>query len=277
MLELEHGFRVVDVHARLDPDDGAVVASRGREVSPERLQREMHQAGVVRSAVAPGRRPAGEGYLRANNAVARLSVDRPFRALARLNGPRDPGESTVSRLRNLAAAPADHHTDPGDVEQYAYDRRLHGFVLDPVHDGLPTEETLEEVARAGEPVLVHGGRGFPPHVVAASLLAYDFPVILSSFGGYPLDRGLMREAMELLDSYDDLYLDTAFVRFRDVLETGLLEHPDRIMFGSGAPDTHPDVGVMEVLTLDVPEDLLDRALSKNAARVIEGLAPGADA
>ena len=83
MLELEHGFRVVDVHARLDPDDGAVVASRGRDITPERLQREMHQAGVVQSAVAPGPRPAGEGYLRANNAVARLSVDRPFRAMAR--------------------------------------------------------------------------------------------------------------------------------------------------------------------------------------------------
>lgn len=277
MLELEHGFRVVDVHARLDPDDGAVVASRGRDITPERLQREMHQAGVVQSAVAPGPRPAGEGYLRANNAVARLSVDRPFRAMARLNGPRDPGDSAVSRLRNLAAAPEDHHTDPGDVEQYAYDSRLHGFVLDPVHDGLPTEETLEQIAAAGEPVLVHAGRGYPPDVVADTVLSYDFPTILSSFGGYPLDRALMDEALELLDSYGDLYLDTAFVRFRDVLERGLLEHPDRVLFGSGAPDTHPDVGVMEVLTLDVPEDLLDRALSKNAARVIEGLAPGADA
>ena len=277
MLELEHGFRVVDVHARLDPDDGAVIATRGREISPERLQREMHQAGVVQSAVAPGPRPAGEGYLRANNAVARLSVDRPFRAFARLNGPRDPSGSAVSRLRNLTAAPADHHTDPGDVEQYAYDSRLHGFVLDPVNDGLPTEETLDQVAAAGEPVLVHAGRDFPPGTVADTLLRYDFPVILSSFGGYPLDRALMHEALGLLDSYDTLYLDTAFVRFRDVLETGLLEHPDRIMFGSGAPDTHPDVGVMEVLTLDVPEDLLDRALSKNASRVIAGLAPGADA
>ncbi|UIP00903.1 amidohydrolase [Halobaculum sp. CBA1158] len=277
MLELEHGFRAVDVHARLDPDDGAVVASRGRDISPERLQREMHQAGVVRAAVSPGPRPAGEGYLRANNAVARLSVDRPFCAMARLNGPRDPGSSPVSRLRNLAAAPADHHTEPGDVEQYAYDSRLHGFVIDPVNDGLPTEETLEQVAAAGEPVLVHAGRGYPPAAVRETILRYDFPVILSSFGGYPLDRGLMDDALDLLEEFDELYLDTAFVRYRDVLERGLLEHPDRVLFGSGAPDTHPDVGVMELLTLDVPEDLMDRALSKNAARVIEGLAPGADA
>jgi len=277
MLELEHGFRAVDVHARLDPDEGAVVASRGRAISPERLRREMHQAGVVRAAVSPGPRPAGEGYLRANNAVARLSVDRPFCAMARLDGPRDPRDSPVSRLRNLAAAPADHHTDPGDVEQYAYDSRLHGFVLDPANDGLPTAETLEQVAVADEPVLVHAGRAFPPDAVAETVLRYDFPVILSSFGGFPLDRGLMTAALSALDDHDDLYLDTAFVRYRDVLERGLREHPDRILFGSGAPDTHPDVGVMELLTLDVPEDLMDRALSKNAARVVEGLAPGADA
>ncbi|MFC6736231.1 amidohydrolase, partial [Halolamina salina] len=49
MLELEHGFRVADVHTRLDPDEEAV-AVRGRQVSPERLEREMHQAGVERAA-----------------------------------------------------------------------------------------------------------------------------------------------------------------------------------------------------------------------------------
>ncbi|WP_435127954.1 amidohydrolase family protein [Halobaculum sp. D14] len=275
MLELEHEFRVVDVHARLDPDEGAV-AARGREVSPERLQREMHQAGVVRAAVSPGPRPAGEGYLRANNAVARLSVDRPFCAVARLNGPRDPGDTPVSRLRNLTASPASHHTEPGDVEQYAYDDRFHGFVLDPGMDGLPTEAVLEQVDDAGAPLLVHAGESFPPAAAADTVLEYGFPVVLSSFGGYPLNRDLMTDALALLDDYDDLYLDTSFVRYRDVLEQGLLEHPDRVLFGSGAPDTHPDVGVMELLTLDVPEDLMSRAFSANPSRVFPGLAPGAD-
>ena len=53
MLELEHGFRVVDVNARLDPND-AESAAFGREVGPERLEREFHQAGVVSAVVAPG-------------------------------------------------------------------------------------------------------------------------------------------------------------------------------------------------------------------------------
>jgi len=89
MLGLEHDFRIVDTHATLDPDESSV-ATHGRDISPERLEREMLQAGVVRAVASPGQRAAGQSYLRANNAVARLSIDRPFVAFARLNGPRDP-------------------------------------------------------------------------------------------------------------------------------------------------------------------------------------------
>lgn len=276
MLELEHGFRVVDVHARLDPDSAAI-EDRGRDITPEVLEREFHQAGVVRAVVAPGTRPPDQGYLRANNAVARLSVDRPFLAFARLDGPRDPGENATARLRNLATSRADHHTAPDDVEQYAYDDRFHGFVLDPARDGLPDEETLDRLEDVSLPVLVEGGESFPPATAAATLLDRSFPVILAGFGGYPLNRELMHEAIDLLETHDDLYLDTSAVRSREVLERGLLEHPDRVLFGSGAPEIHPNVAVMELLTLDVPEDAMRRAFSKNPSRVVEALAPGDDA
>ncbi|RDI71207.1 amidohydrolase family protein [Halopelagius longus] len=275
MLELEHGFRVVDVHARLDPD-GESVSTRGREVGPERLERELHQAGVVKAVVSPGRRPEGMGYLRANNAVARLSVDRPFLAFARIDGPRDPSNRTSARLRNLTASRAETHVDPEDVEKYAYDDRFYGFTLAPAVDGLPDEETLDRLEDVGLPLLVHAGAEFPPAVAAETLLRREFPVIFAGFGGFPLDRDLMKEAIEMLDAHDELYLDTSFVRYRDVLERALLEHPDRVLFGSGVPETHPNVGVMEVLTLDVSEDAMRRAFSKNPARVIPGLAPGED-
>ncbi|GAB7094689.1 amidohydrolase family protein [Halolamina litorea] len=271
MLELEHGFRVVDVHTRLDPDEEAV-AVRGRQVSPERLEREMHQAGVERAAASPGRTPRGEGYLRANNAVARLSIDRPIIAFARLGGPRSV-KRVVGPLVNAVSRPRSHHTTAGDVEQYAYDDRYHGFTLDPAHDGLPTEPVLDELAATDDPVVVHGGEQYPPSAVAETLLDRGFPVVLSSFGGYPLNEDLMRSALDLLGEYDDLYLDTAYVPDRDVLEKGLLEHPDRILFGSGAPSVHPNVGVMEILTLDVPEDAMRRAFTKNPARVVPGLLP----
>lgn len=271
MLELEHGFRVVDVHTRLDPDEEAV-AVRGRQVSPERLEREMHQAGVERAAASPGRTPRGEGYLRANNAVARLSVDRPLLAFARLSGPRSV-HPLAGPVWNTVARPRSHHTTAGDVEQYAYDDRYHGFTLDPAHDGLPEESVLAELASVGDPVVVHGGEQFPPSAVADTLLDRGFPVVLTSFGGYPLNEELMDAALGLLEAYDDLYLDTAYVPDRDILERGLLEHPDRILFGSGAPSVHPNVGVMEILTLDVPEDAMRRAFTKNPARVVPGLLP----
>jgi predicted TIM-barrel fold metal-dependent hydrolase len=274
MLELEHGFRVVDVRARLDPN-GDESARFGRDVGPERLERELHQAGVVRAVVAPGPRPDREGYLRVNNAVARLSVDRPFVPLARLNGPRDPSDRPAARLRNLTASRADHHTTPDDVEQYGYGDRFHGFTLDPARDGLPDEETLERLDSVERPALVRVGADFSLAAVEETLLRYSFPVVLERFGGFPFDRERMHAAVDLLDRHDDLYVETSFVRYRDVLERGLLEHPDRVLFGSGAPATHPNVSVMELLTLDVSEDLMRRAFEKNATRVFPALASSA--
>jgi hypothetical protein len=86
----------------------------------------------------------------------------------------------------------------------------------------------------------------------------------------------MHGAVDLLDDHDRLYLDTSAVRHRDVLERGLREHPDRVLFGSGAPTVHPDVAVMELLTLDVPANALERAFDANPSRVVDALAPGGD-
>jgi len=275
VLELEHSFRAVDVGATLDPDQDH---DRGRAVAPDRLERELHQAGVVRAVVAPrGRGPEAlaeaEGYLGANNAVARLCVERPFVPFARIAGARDVG-GTGSRLRNLAARRKPWHAAPEDVERYAYGDRFEGFVLDPAGDGLPDEAVLSALADAGRPVRVHATPSFPPRAVERTLLDYGFPVVLAGFGGYPLDRERMADAVELLDAHDELYLDTAAVRFRDVLERALREHPDRVLFGSDAPAVHPSVGVMELLTLSVPEDAMRRAFEANPIRVVPQLGPG---
>ena len=48
MLELEHRFRVVDVHVRLDPEEDAV--ERGHAITPDRLEREMRQAEIGRAS-----------------------------------------------------------------------------------------------------------------------------------------------------------------------------------------------------------------------------------
>ena len=272
MLELEHGFRAVDVHARLHAGPGRPV--RGRTLDAEELERENHQAGIVRSVVFPEAQKGDQGYLRANNAVARQAVERPFIAFARIDGPYEVGSITAP-LQNLAATRDEWQTSPEDIEQYAYDDRFHGFKLDPTRDGFPTEDVLDVLEDVGLPILVHGGRGFPPLEVASTILQRPIPIILSHFGGYPLDRDLMSEAISLLDRHDGLYLDTSIVRYRGLLERAIIEHPDRILFGSGSPSTHPNVAVMEMLTLDIPGDQMKRVFSKNASRIIPGLGPNA--
>jgi predicted TIM-barrel fold metal-dependent hydrolase len=273
MLELEHRFRVVDVHGHLDHDEVSV-STHGRNVGPDRLERECLQAGVVQTAVSPTRRPDDIGYLRANNAVARLSVDRPFLAFARLNGPLAAADNPISKLRNLYAPRKNHHTRPGDVEQYAYDDRFHGFVLDPVADGLPDREVRDELIAVDLPVVVYCRPDYPPAAVADTLLNDGYPVVMAGFGGYPMNESRMETSLALLDEYDHLYLDTWTVRSREILERGLLEHPDRIVFGSGTPDVHPNVAVMEILTLDIPEDAMSRVFNKNPTRLIPGLDAG---
>ncbi|WP_435098185.1 amidohydrolase family protein [Halarchaeum sp. P4] len=268
MLELEHGFRAVDVHARLGVDPGT--PPDGPRLDAEALERHLHQAGIVKAAVF-AHATGADGYLRANNAVARHAIDRPFVALARLDGPRDPATSVGSRLRNRLSDRADHHAAPDDVERYAYGDRFRGFRLDPHIDGLPDAATLDAVADAELPVFAHGGRGFTPEMAAESLLERGVTVVQSHFGGHPLDRSGMDDALALLDEYDHYYLDTSAVRYRDLLERALREHPDRVLFGSGAPDVHPNVAVMELLTLDVPEDAMARAFDANPRRVLPAL------
>jgi predicted TIM-barrel fold metal-dependent hydrolase len=265
MLELEHDFRVVDVHCRLEADADDTT-TRGRATSPEKLELELSQAGIVRAVVFPEAEP--ENYLRANNAVARHAVDRPFTPFARLNGPRDPTGTPVAKLRSLAAARREEHVSPEDVEQYGYGDRFRGFKLDPGRDGLPTAGVLDVMDEVDLPTLVHVGHRFPPEAVEATLLRRSFPVVMAHFGGYPLDRTLMDEALGLLGQYDACYVDTSVVRFRDILEQAMREHPDRVMFGSGSPDVHQNVGVMELLALDIPEDTMRKAFSKNAERVL---------
>lgn len=268
MLELEHGFRIVDVHAKLAPADGS--NSETILKSPAQLEREFRQAGIVRAVVVP---PAGsDPLLNANNAVARHAVDRPFVPFARINGARDPADNPIAKLQNLRPSRDNDHVSPEDIERYAYGDRFYGFTLDPATDGLPDSEVIDTLESIDLPMLVAVGEAFPPDALASTLLGRDGPVIAAHFGGYPLNRDLMREMIDLLSEHDNCYLDTSVVRYRDILERALREHPSRVLFGSGVPAIHPNVAVMEILTLDLPQDAMRRAFEKNPKRIIPALA-----
>ena len=205
--------------------------------------------------------------------MARLAVSRPLLAVARLAGPRDPSETTAAKVRNLTASRAAHHPGPDEVESIAYDDRFHAVRLAPARDGLPDAATLDALAETGLPALVRAGRGFPPAAAVETFAARGVPTVLLSFGGYPLDRDLAVDAVDRLDDHADLWLGTAHVPYRDLTERAVNEHPDRVVFGSGAPDPHPTVGVTALRTLDVPENLLRRVATDNPARVVAALDP----
>jgi len=274
MLEVEHGFRIVDVYTRLTVD-GEATANRRPPASPDQLEREMHQAGITRSVVIPPAR-AGESYLAPNNGVARYSVDRPFVAFARINGTQRPNRNAAKRLHNAVSKRQDQRTTPEDIERYAYDDRFYGFALDPGIDEYPDEDVLDMLEDVDLPTVVRGGVDTPPAELAETILGRSFPVIVAQFGGDTLDLATKHEMIDLLEEFDNCYVETSFVRHRHLLERAVLEHPDRVLFGSGAPSCHPDVAVMEILSLDVSEDLLRRVFSKNACRVIDALAPSAN-
>ncbi len=183
MLELEHRFRVVDVHAYLPVSD----ATDGLpDMSPDRLERELQQAGIVHAVVTTPYRPDG-GYLRANNTVARQSVDRPLVAFARIAGPADVSGGATGRIRTVISTHRHTHTTPDDIRQYAYDDRFYGFALDPARDGLPDKAMLDALEDAASPVLIRGGEEFPPGRIAETLFGRSFPLIIAHFGGYPLN------------------------------------------------------------------------------------------
>jgi predicted TIM-barrel fold metal-dependent hydrolase len=266
MLELEHRFPIVDCHLEIEPDE----SQRPRDIGdPEQVRREMQQAGIVQALAFPTTHDGD--YVSANNAVARLAVERPFVAAARVTGSRAPGTGPTTRLRNAARSRTGEHTSPEEIEQYAYKNRFAAFVVDPAVDGLPDEDVLAALDDVGLPVLTHGGRDCPPAVLEQTFLNYGFPLVVAHCGGYPLDEELTHQTIDLLDSYENCFVDTSFVCFRDPLERAVMEHPDRVLVGSGAPATHPNVAVMEILTLDVPEDAMRRVFSKNPARVVDEL------
>lgn len=272
MLHPEHSFRVVDVHTRLDPD--GVAYGLARYGDPDELEREMLQAGVVKSIVFPATDPeTDDAYLAANNAVARLSVDRPFVSFARVTGSQDPDQRVTARLRSLAGGDDRTHTTPTDVQQFHMDDRFVGVVLHPSVDGVPREAVLEALAAAGMPVLVHAGPDFPPAAVEEHLLGRGFDVIIGNLRGHAGEVPLAREAIGLLADHDRCFLETGLIRNRAAIERALLEHPDRVCFGSGAPTVHPNVGLMEVLTVDVSEDIRRRVFSTNATSVVPALGP----
>ncbi len=92
---------------------------------------------------------------------------------------------------------------------------------------------------------------------------YSFPVLLSHFGGYPLDRERYRKCIEWLDQYANVYLVTSLVFFSSYLETAIRRRPDRVLLGSDFPAAAPSVAAAAVEQLEVPDEHKTLVVSEN--------------
>lgn len=92
---------------------------------------------------------------------------------------------------------------------------------------------------------------------------YTFPVLLSHFAGYPLDRQRYAAAIELLDQYNQLYLVTSVVWFAAYLAAAIKKHPDRVLLGSDSPAVNPVAARSTIIQLDVSAESKTRVVSEN--------------
>jgi SAM-dependent methyltransferase len=81
---------------------------------------------------------------------------------------------------------------------------------------------------------------------------FTFPVMLTHFGGYPLDRARYTKAIEMLRRYPHLYLITSCVWFQAYLEQAIEERPHQVLFGSDSPAVNSVAARATIEHLDVP-------------------------
>lgn len=98
---------------------------------------------------------------------------------------------------------------------------------------------------------------------------YTFPVLLSHFGGYPLDRKRYSLSIDVLDRFPQLYLVTSCVWFAHYLEKAIKQAPHQVLFGSDSPTINPSAARASVLQLAVPEESKTLVLSENLRFITE--------
>ena len=211
------------------------------ELTAQELLSIMDAAGIVRANVfAPFRE---DGYREANRALletARASRGR-LRVLARLGGRRQPVTEPQLWMARRALSKALRPREPDLSAPDALDGFV-GVKLLPQLDGLPGRSLFDQVARRRLPVLVHAGRYSPPRWIARRLLPQTAgPLVLAHLGSFPVEEASLREAVDLARREPRVYLDTSAIWVAGFIRYAAERVPQKLLFGSDAPFTHPAV------------------------------------
>lgn len=126
---------------------------------------------------------------------------------------------------------------------------------------------LQEVRRLGVPVYVHTGT--PPYAQPLQVveLARQWPDITFVIG-HAGSTDLKRDAMVAATMADNLLVETSWtlpLRLEELVEAW---GPDRVIFGSDAPESSLAIELGNHVAADLPEDVVAALMGDNARRIL---------
>jgi uncharacterized protein len=235
----------IDFHRHL-PDGADVDALVGDILS------DMDECGIDRTVLVPSYREiaTGTGSRRAIRAAA-VAADR-LRAMAAVN----PwlGSQAIADLREA-------------VTLGAVGLKLHPALQGFLACGSVVHLLLQEVRGLRLPVYVHTGT--PPYAQPLQVveLARQWPDITFVLG-HAGSTDLKRDALVAADMAENLLVETSWtlpLRLKELVEAW---GPDRVVFGSDAPESVLGIELANHRAATLPDDILSAVMGGNAQRIL---------
>ncbi len=136
-----------------------------------------------------------------------------------------------------------------------------GVKLLPLVDGLPSDEYFQAIADLKKTVLVHGGNNCGPAFIEQEIirkLPAGHRVIIAHLGAFPMQENLYKQALGVLNRHPAVVLDTSGVLVSSILTHAVRTVPDRLVFGSDCPLTHPAAAWAQLAATTSDKGLLKR-------------------
>lgn len=154
------------------------------------------------------------------------------------------------RLRSDDGFAADWTLD--QLELLWQRRLIYGLKVHMGTDAVPPDAILEWVSQRELITLWHASRPADLDRLESDVLPrLTSPVLLSHFGGYPLDRARYSRAIAMLADWPQLRLVTSMVWFAAYLREAATSYPDRVLLGSDYPAVDPGVAQQAIRALSL--------------------------
>jgi SAM-dependent methyltransferase len=177
----------------------------------------------------------------------------------------------LMRFRGLSAeSEAAKRFELNQLEVLWQSGRLFGLKVHMGADVPPPAHVLEWADRRGLLTMWHVCSRRDMEWLETDVLSrYGFPVLLSHFGGYPLDRQRYETAIGLMDRFEQLHLVSSLVWFEATLKRAIERHPRRVLMGSDSPAVDPTAARGPIERLAVSDAAKSLVLSENLRRLVE--------